>query len=193
MATHIVLEESGVPYEAVRVSLKDKTIAGGGDYLAVNPKGYVPALVLDNGDVYTENTALLAYAGGLNPAAGLIPADGTAANYRVREWLGYVSSELHKNTSPLLRPTTPEATITFQRELLARRLAFAEKALTGKSYLTGETFTVADAYLFVILSWFGRLQIDLAPYPNLKALHARVAARPAVFRVMTDEGLLKAA
>jgi glutathione S-transferase len=193
MATHIVLEESGLPYAAVRVNLKDKTTEAGEDYHSINAKGYVPSVRLDNGQLLTENTAVLAYMGELNPAAKLMPAAGSMENYRVREWLGFLSTELHKNVSPLFRSTTPEATMVAQRELLGRRLAYAEKALGHGPFLTGAQFTVADAYLFVILSWFARIKIDLAPYPNLKALLDRVAARPAVQKVMRDEGLLKIA
>ena len=192
-ASHIALEEAGVPFEIVRVNMKDKTAPDGSSYLTVNPKGYVPALVLDNGDVYTENTALLAWIGGLNPKSGLVPPAGTTANFRMHEWLGYLATEVHKTVSPLFRPTTPEATIAAQRELLARRLAYTEQQLAGKQYLTGDSFTVADCYLFIILSWFGRLNVDIAPYPNLKAYQARIAARPKVIKAMQDEGLLKAA
>jgi glutathione S-transferase len=193
LASHIVLEEAGKPYQAIRVSLKDKTTADGADFNAINPKGYVPAVQTDSGEILTENTALLAYLGEQAAGSQLMPVPGSSANFRVREWLGFLSSELHKNCGPLFRPNTPEATIAFQREILGRRLAYTDKALAGKSFLTGEQFTVADAYLFVITSWFPRLQIDAAPYPNIKTFNERVAKRAAVVKAMTDEGLLKAA
>ena len=193
MASHIVLAESGVPYSITRVDLKTKTTETGEDYTKINPKGYVPAVRLDNGAMIGENTALLAYLGELRPTAGLMPPAGTIENYRVREWLGFVSSELHKNCSPFFRPNTPEATLQAQRELLRTRLAYMEGELAGKQYLTGQAFTSADAYLFVVLGWFGHVGIDLAAWPNVKAFHARVAARSAVQQVMKDEGLLKAA
>ncbi|MFM2290075.1 MAG: hypothetical protein RL684_3218 [Pseudomonadota bacterium] len=193
MASHIVLEEIGVKYDAVRVNLKDKTTEGGDDYNAINPKGYVPAVRLDDGELIGENTALLAYLGELAPAKGLMPAAGTLANFRVREWLGYVSSELHKAYSPLFRPATPEATQQAQREHIAKRFAYVDKVLATQSYLTGEQFTPADAYLFVVASWSGRVNVDLEPFPNLRAFQARVAGRAAVQKVMKDEGLLKAA
>jgi glutathione S-transferase len=193
LASHIVLEEGGLPYSTVRVNLANKTTESGVDYNTINPKGYVPLVVLDNGQSIGENTALLAYLGEQSTRAKLMPAAGTMENYRVREWLGFVSSELHKNCSPLFRPDTPEATAKFQREILAKRLALVNEALAGKSGLTGEQFTPADAYLFVVLNWMGRLKIDLAPFPHLVAFHARVAARPAVQKAMKDEGLLKAA
>jgi len=138
MASHIVLEESGLPYTTTRVNLKDKTTEAGEDYHLVNPKGYVPCVRLDDGALLGENTALLAYLGELKPAAGLIPAGGTLENFRVREWLGFISSEVHKNCSPFFRPGTPEATLQALRELLATRLRYLEGALTGKSFLTGE-------------------------------------------------------
>jgi len=193
MAAHIVLAESGLPYSITRVNLKDKTTEAGEDYTQINPKGYVPCVRLDNGALIGENTALLGYLGELKPAANLMPPAGTLENYRVREWLGFVSSEMHKNCSPFFRPDTPEATLQAQREILRKRLAYLETELAGKSYLTGQAFTSADAYLFVVLNWFGHVGIDLAAYPNVKAFHARVAARAAVQQVMKDEGLLKAA
>lgn len=193
MAAHIVLAESGLPYSTTRVNLKDKTTEAGEDYTKINPKGYVPCVRLDDGALIGENTALLAYLGEQQPGAGLMPPAGTMANYRVREWLGFVSSEIHKNCSPFFRPDTPEATLQSQRELLRKRLAYLDGELAGKSYLTGPAFTSADAYLFVVLNWFGKVGIDLAEYPNVKAFHARVAARAAVQQVMKDEGLLKAA
>lgn len=193
LASHIVLAESGLPYATTRVNLKDKTTETGEDYNKINPKGYVPCVQLDNGAMIGENTALLGYLGELRPTAGLMPQSGTIENYRVREWLGFVSSEMHKNCSPFFRPDTPEATLQAQRETLRKRLAYLETELAGKSYLTGEAFTSADAYLFVVLNWFGHVGIDLAAYPNVKAFHARVAARAAVQQVMKAEGLLKAA
>ncbi len=193
MAAHIVLAESGLPYSTTRVNLKDKTTETGEDYTKINPKGYVPCVRLDNGAMIGENTALLGYLGELKPAAGLMPAAGTIENYRVREWLGFVSSEMHRNCTPFFRPDTPEATLQAQREILRKRLAYLETELAGKSFLTGQAFTSADAYLFVVLNWFGHVGIDLAAYPNAKAFHARVAARAAVQQVMKDEGLLKAA
>lgn len=193
MASHIVLEEAGVKFAAVKVNLRDKTTADGVDYNSISPKGYVPTVMLDDGAMLTENTALLAYLGELNPAAKLIPPAGTIENYRVREWLGFVSSELHKNAGPLFRPTTPEATVQVQREALTKRLTYTNQALGSGPFLTGANFTVADAYLFVVLSWLPKLKFDLVDYPNLKAFFERVSARPAVQKAMRDEGLLKAA
>jgi glutathione S-transferase len=193
LASHIALTEAGASFGIVKVNLKDKTTETGKDFNAINPKGYVPALQLDDGELITENTALLGYIGELDPKARLIPKAGTVGNLRVREWLGYINSELHKQCGPLFRPGTPEATIQFQREILARRLSYVDQALQGKSYLTGEEFTVADSYLFTVVNWAGRLQIDLAPWPNLRGFMERVKARPAVQSVLGAEGLLKPA
>src|SRR5580658_3499021 len=193
LASHIALIEAGAKFGIVKVNLKDKVTETGKDFTAINPKGYVPALMLDSGEVVTENTALLGYIGELDPKGHLLPKAGTIGNLRVREWLGYISSELHKQCGPLFRPSTPEATIQFQRELLGRRFGYVDQALKGKSYLTGEEFTVADSYLFTILSWAGRLQIDLTPWPNLRSFIERVKARPAVQSALGAEGLLKPA
>jgi glutathione S-transferase len=193
MASHIVLEESGVDYQAIRVNLKDKLTADGQDYNGINPKGYVPSVQLNSGQVICENAALLPFLGELNPAAHLLPPHGTMENYRVREWTAYVSTELHKNISPLFRPTTPEATAMAQREVLARRFGYIDKMLGSGPHLTGANFTVADAYLFVVLSWFGPLKLHLGDYPNLQAFFKRVLARPAVQKALTDEGILAGA
>jgi glutathione S-transferase len=195
MASHIVLEELGKPYESVRVDIRDpaRKTSSGENYLSVNPQGYVPSLKLASGEVLTETSALLAWLGEQDPTHRLMPPAGTLTNFRVREWLGFLSVELHKNCSPLFRPGTPEETIRLSREMLAKRLAYVNEALGSKPYLTGEQFTPADAYLFVILSWFGRLNIDMAPYPNLQALQARAGARASVQKVLKDEGLVKAA
>lgn len=191
LASFIVLEELGIPFEFVRVNLKEKTLADGADYNKVNPKGYVPTVVLDDGEVLTENSALLAYLGELDPRHVLMPPAGTLGNFRVREWLGYINSEVHKTVSPLFRSTTPEATVKAQHELLDRRLKYIEPILARHSYLTGEHFTVADAYLYVILSWLPRLQLDLAAYPNLKNYFDRMKARPAITRALEKEAAPK--
>ena len=178
-ASHIVLEESGLPYEAAYVDIKTRQTRDGREYDLINPKGYVPCIQLP----------LLPYLGELNPGAGLLPPHGTLENFRVREWTTYVSIELHKNCSPLFRPTTPEATKDVQRQLLAKRFAYVDKAIGAGPHLTGNPFTVADAYLFVVLSWFPRWKAELSHYPNLQAFYTRVRHRPAVDSVIRDEGL----
>ena len=193
MAAHIVLEESGMHYQAIRVNLKDKLTADGQDYSSINPKGYVPCVLLNSGQVICENAALLPFLGELHPTAHLLPAHGTMENYRVREWTTFVNVELHKNMSPLFRPTTPEAWVQNQHEVLKRRFTYTNERMGDAPYLTGANFTVADSYLFVVLSWFSRLNMSLDAYPNLKAFFKRVLARPAVQKVLADEGRLEAA
>jgi len=187
LASHIALEESGLPYQVVRVSLRDKKTSDGVDFNTINPKGYVPALKLDNGEVLTEGGALLAYIGELQPSRGLIPAAGTLENYRVREWLVFIGSELHKNAGPLFSPKTPEATRATQIEALKRRLTYVSEALAKRPFLTGEKFTVADAYLYTVLSWMGHLGIELAGWPALKAYYERIGTRPAVQAALKAE------
>lgn len=189
LASHIVLQEIGLPYQAVRVNLKEKKTSDGADYTQINRKGYVPALKLDNGELLTEGPALLAYLGELQPHRQLIPMAGTLENYRVREWLIFVSTELHKNASPLFRPTTPDATREFQMEAVKKRLSYVNEALSERPFLTGQNFTVADAYLFTVLSWHERMKLDLAQWPALQSFYQRVLARPAVQAVMQEEGL----
>lgn len=189
LAAHIVLEESAVPYQAILVDFKTRRAADGRLLDEINPKGYVPSVELTGGEVLCENAALLPYLGELNPAAKLLPPHGTLENYRVREWVTFVSVELHKNSSPLFRPTTPEETKRIQRELLAKRFGYVEQRLGPGTHLTGELFTVADAYLFVVLSWFPRWQARREDFPNLNAFYQRVRARPAVERAIRSEGL----
>jgi glutathione S-transferase len=193
MAAHIVLEESGVAYQAIRVDLREKRTADGQDYNSINPKGYVPAVQLHSGQVICENSALLPFLGELNPEAHLLPPHGTMENYRVREWTVFINGELHKNMSPLFRPTTPEAWVQNQQEVLKRRFGYTNERMGDGPYLTGAHFTVADSYLFVVLSWFSRLKLNLNEYPNLKAFFKRVLARPAVQKALADEGKLEGA
>jgi glutathione S-transferase len=187
LASHIALQESGLPYEAIRVNLRDKKTSDGVDYNTINRKGYVPALKLDNGEVLTEGSALLAYIGELQPSRQLISAPGTLENYRVREWLVFISTELHKAASPLFNPKTPEATRAMQIEAIKRRLGYVNEALANRSYLMGDNFSVADAYLFTVLGWLGRFDIDLGDWPAVKGFFERVRARPAVQTVLKAE------
>ena len=191
LASRIVLEESGVAYQAIRVNPKDKKTENGQDYNSINPKGYVPAVELHGGQVICENSALLPFLGELNPEAHLLPPHGTMENYRVREWTAFVNTELHKNLSPLFRPTTTEAWVQNQHEVLKRRFTYANEQMGQGPYLTGANFTVADAYLFVILTWFDRLKMSLNEYPNLKAFFTRTLARPAVQKALAADGRLE--
>jgi glutathione S-transferase len=189
LAAHIALAESGLPYEAEQVDLKSKKTASGADFNLINPKSYVPALKLDSGETLTEGSALLAYIGELAPSSQLIMPAGTMGNYRVREWLAFIGSELHKNFGPLFRATTPEATRQAQLETLRRRFGYVDASLTGKHYLTGDQFTVADAYLYTVLRWTVPLKIDLSSWPQLTAFVTRVTARPEVQSTLEAEGL----
>ena len=190
LSPHIVSRELGIPVELKKTSTKDKTIDGGGDYWKVNGKGYVPALELDNGQVLTEGPAIVQYLADQKPESGLAPKAGSFERYRLQEWLNFITSEIHKQFSPLFRPTTPDEYKKIAKENLANRFAWLDKQLAGKDYLMGK-FSVADAYLFTVLGWTKPTQIDLSQWPNLAAYHARVAARPKVQEAMKAEGLIK--
>lgn len=189
LSPNIVAHELDLPIELVKVT--DKKTPDGRDYLTINPKGYVPALELDDGEVLTEGPAIVQYLADRKPEAQLAPASGTMARYRLQEMLGFINSELHKSYSPLFVKTTPDETRAERHEYLRKRYRTIEAALDGKSYLFGEQFTVADAYLFVVTSWARFVKLDLSDFPNVQAFLARVAARPAVQAAMTAEGLIK--
>ena len=191
LSPHIVAEEAGIELRLQKVDLKTKTINSEGDFLAINAKGYVPALQLDDGEVLTEGPVIGQYLADLKPEKGLAPRAGTLARYHLQEWLGYINSEIHKTYSPLFRPTTPAETRAERLAYLGKRYDLVEKQLTGRSYLLGEQFTVADAYLFTVTNWAGTVKLDLAPFPNVRAFQERVAARPAVKAAMKAEGLGK--
>jgi glutathione S-transferase len=191
LATSIALREAGIPFELVKVSHHTHKTADGVDLNEINSKGYVPALLLDNGELLTENAALLSYIADLNPAAKLAPPNGTLERYRVSEWLAFINSELHKGFSPLFAPDASPDMKQYARNLLTKRVGWLADKLGSKPYLLGEQFTVADAYLFVVLSWSSHVAFDLTPWPNLRAFLERVAARPHVIEAMTAEGLLR--
>jgi glutathione S-transferase len=190
LASLIALQESGVAFETAALDRKTRRTSDGLDYKEVNSKGYVPALRLDDGQVLTENVAVLLYIADINPAAKLAPAAGTLERYRLIEWLAFISSEIHKNYSPLFSPAASEDTKQFMRGNLAKRLDWLNGAL-GSTLLTGDTFTVADAYLFTVLGWSGKVGVDLAKWPNLKRFHAELASRPSVLAALKAEGLSK--
>jgi len=189
LASHIVLEELGVPFEPVFVSLKRKVTAAGADFNAINPKGYVPVLELDGGALLTEGTAILQYLADLKPAAGLAPANGTLERYRLQEWLGFINSEIHKAFGPLFDPSAADAAKDLARQRIARRFDYTEQALAGREFLVGNRFTVADAYLYTVLGWSDHAGIDLGRWPALRAYHARIATRPAVLAAQAAEKL----
>ena len=190
LSPHIVLEEVGIAAETEQVNNQEKKTKTGKDYWSVNPKGQVPALQLDSGEMLTEGPVIVQYLADQKPASGLVPAPGTIERYRVQEWLNFITSELHKSFGPIFRPTTPDAYKTISRENLGKRFDWLDKQLAGKQYLMGDKFTVADAYLFTVLRWSPRVEIDISKWPNLKAYIDRVAARPKVQAAMKAEGLI---
>jgi glutathione S-transferase len=192
LTVHIVLHELGVAHEREAVNLKTRQCAGGADYLALNPKGYVPALQLDDGAVLTEVAAIVQYlADSVADNGGLLAPAGAMERYRAVEWLTFISTELHKNFGPLFNPHASDDMRAQAVSALRRRLGYVNTALEGRAYLLGSQYTVADAYLFVVTSWAGHVQLDLADFPHVAALQARVAARPAVQAALRHEGLLK--
>ncbi|MDE2401125.1 MAG: glutathione transferase GstA [Burkholderiales bacterium] len=190
LSPHIVLEETGLTYATEAVDLKTKLTASGANYADLNPKGYVPALLLDSGELLTEGPAIVQYLADLVPAKQLAPANGTVARYQLQSWLAFISTEIHKNFSPFFNPTASADMKATARAHLERRLSYTNERLAGQPYLLGEVFSVADAYLFVILNWAPFVQLDLAPWPSLLAFQARVAARPAVQAALKAEGLI---
>ena len=191
LSPHIALHEAGLPFQAVMASTKTHKLADGTDYYGINPKGYVPLLELDDGQRLSEGPAIVQYIADLAPASRLAPAAGTMERYRLMEWLNFISSELHKGFSPLFTPGMPEEAKTMARNKLGDRLAWVNGQLEGRPYLMGDTFTVADAYLFTVASWGKFVAVDIAPFTTLTAFMARVAARPAVQAAMKAEGLIK--
>jgi glutathione S-transferase len=193
LASHITAREAGLSLDLKRADTKTKKLEDGSDYFAINSKGAVPALKLDNGQVLTEGVAIMQYLADQKPDSGLAPKNGTLERYRVQEWLNYITSEVHKSFSPLWNPTADPAVKAWALDGLKKKFDWLDKQLAGKKYLTGDAFTVADAYLFTVVNWTNFLGIDLAAYPTLKEFQARVAARPKVQEAMEAEGLNKKA
>ncbi|HET7812564.1 MAG TPA: glutathione transferase GstA [Steroidobacteraceae bacterium] len=193
LASHIVAREAGIDVELKRTDTKTKKLEDGSDYFAVNSKGAVPALRLDNGQVLTEGPVILQYLADQKPGSHLAPQAGTIERYRLLEWLNYLTSEVHKTFSPLFNPAANDAVKAYAVQNVEKRFDWIEKQLAGKQYLTGDTFTIADAYLFVLANWSNFVGIDLGKWPALKAFQARVAARPKVQEAMEAEGLVKKA
>lgn len=180
LSPHIVLREAGLPFELVKVDLRAKRVAGGGDFSAVNPKGYVPLLELNDGERLTEGPAIVQYIADQVPSRDLAPPWGTLARYRLQEWLNFTTSELHKSFSPMFAPTTPEDYKAVLRDRLRQRFAFVNAALGDGSFLLGQGFSVADAYLYVMLTWCKGMNVPIDGFDRLTAYATRVAERPAV-------------
>ena len=191
LAPHIVLHEAGLAFEPVLASTKTHKLADGTDYYTINPKGYVPLLELDNGERLSEGPAIVQYVADQVPAKNLAPANGTMARYRLQEWLNFITSELHKGIGGLFNPAMPEEAKALMRTKALARLGWVNEQLEGKSYLMGDTFSVADAYLFTVVGWTKLVGVDVSSLSHLGAFVARMAARPAVQAAMKAEGLVK--
>ena len=191
LSPHIVLLEAGLPYTLVKVDSKTKKTEGGGDYLAINSKGAVPALQLDDGRVLTEGPAVVQYLADLKPESGLAPRAGTFERYQLMEILNFITSEIHKSFSPLFNPASSADMKEAAVSALSKRFDWLTGFLGKKPYLLGNTFTVADAYLFTVLTWTGHVKIDLGKWPVLAEYKDRVSKRPKVVAAMKEEGLIK--
>lgn len=184
---HIIANELGLPIELVKVDSKTKRTEHGEDFLAINPKGYVPALQLDDGSVLTEGPAVVQYLADLKPEAQLAPANGSMARYRLQEMLGYINSELHQSYMPLFNPETSDGVRTERMAHLRKHYGLIDATLGRTPFLLGEQFSITDAYLFVVTRWSAFVKLDLSPFPHLLAFQERIAARPAVQAAMRRE------
>lgn len=187
LSPHIVLREAGLEFELEKVDLRSKQTAGGVDFKTVNPKGSVPALALDDGQVLTEGPAVVQYLADLVPEKQLAPAAGSMARYRLMEWLNFISTELHKGFSPLFNPAMPAEAKKITLDRLVSRLDYLETQLQPDSYLLGSQFTVADAYLFTVLRWSTPFDLDLSRWLAIEAYFKRVSERPAVQAALAAE------
>lgn len=193
LSVHIILREGEFSFDTEKVDLATKKTATGADYLSVNPNGYVPALVLNDGYILTEGPAIIQYLADSVPEKNLAPAVGTKERYQLMQWLNFISTELHKGFSPLFNAQAPEQWKTIVADQLGRRLNMASHQLEGNYWLMGSEFTVADAYLFTVLSWGKHVGIEIDRWPVLKAYQGQVFERPAVRAAMEAEGLLQSA
>jgi len=191
LAPHIALREAGLPFTLELVDTGTKRTASGADYLSVNPNGYVPAFEAEPGFILTEGPAIMQYIADRAPESGLAPPPGSAQRYRLQSWLNFITSEIHKGFSPLFKPGMPAEAKTMFKEQLAQRFDHVEKHLAQHDYLLGNSFSIADAYLFVTTGWSGFVGIDLKRWPAILAFRERVQSRPSVQEAMRAEGLLK--
>jgi glutathione S-transferase len=189
LAPHIVAREAGVELQLEKVDFKTRTLDSGADFSTINPKGYVPALQLDDGEILTEGPAIVQYLADQKPDTALVPACGTRARYRLQEMLGYVNSEIHKSYGPLFNPAITPAAREERVAYLHKRYALLEGRLARHDYLVGDRFSAADAYLFTVTRWAELLKVDLSAFPNVLAFQKRIAARPAVRATLAAEGL----
>jgi glutathione S-transferase len=191
LAPHIALREAGLAFELEQVDHRQKKTKDGGDYRAINPKGQVPALRLDDGQILTEAAVIVQYVADQKPAAKLAPPAGGLARYRLQEWLNFIASEMHKEVGALFNRNASDEWKAQQKETLVPKFEFLAQALAGRDFLMGDQFTVADGYLYTILRWAKLNKIDLARWPALAAFFQRVEARPAVQAALKAEGLIK--
>lgn len=191
LSPHIALKESGLAFEAIAAPTKTHQLPDGTDYYTINPLGYVPLLVLDDGRQLREGPAIVQYIADQVPAKQLAPANGTFERSKLQEWLNFLATELHKGFSPLFTAGMPDEAKALAKTRLISRLKWLDGELANKSYLMGDTFTVADGYLFTVANWTKHVGIDISGLPNLSAFMARVGARPAVQDAMRAEGLIK--
>jgi glutathione S-transferase len=189
LSPHIVALEAGIPLQLIKVDGKTKRTENGDDFLQINPKGYVPALQLDSGELLTEGTAIVQYLADQKPESKLAPANGSLPRYHLQEFLGYINSELHKSYSPLFNPATSAEVRQERKEYLRKRYAMLDSVLAKQDWLLGDHFTAADAYLFTITNWAGSVDLDLSEFKALAAFQQRVAARPKVRAALQAEGL----
>ena len=189
LSPHIVLHEADLPFEAVRVNTKTHKLDDGSDYYRINPKGYVPTLEFDDGSRLTEGPAIVQWIADQVPDKRLAPPAGTMPRYRLIEWLNFVSTELHKQYSPLFNAAMPDEAKSLLKDKLQGRYAWLDEQLADRSYLMGDDFTVADAYLYVVTRWAAPMKIDLSARGRVGAFMSRMAARPAVRRALAEEGL----
>jgi glutathione S-transferase len=191
LAPHIALQEAGLAFEAIAAPTKTHKLPDGTDYYTINPLGYVPLLVLDDGRQLRESPAILQYIADQVPAKHLAPANGTFERYKLQEWLNFIGTELHKGFAPLFTPGMPDEAKTIAKTRLTSRLQWVDGELATSPYLMGDTFTVADSYLFTVAGWSKYVGVDVSSLANLGAFMAKVGARPAVQNAMRAEGLIK--
>jgi glutathione S-transferase len=191
LSPHIVLAESGLPYEIESVNLKTRQTASGEDFDHRNPKGYVPALLLDSGDLLTEGPAIVQYIADQAADKRLAPPSGSLARYQLQGWLTFIGTELHKSCSPFFNPTATEECRKIAKDNILKRLDYVRDVLAGRSYLMGEDFTVADAYLYTVLSWSRYMKLEISGWPEIAEYYKRVQARPAVQKALETERTAK--
>jgi glutathione S-transferase len=193
LSPHIALLEAGLPYDLVKVDLRAKKLENGDDFLKVNPKGQVPVLALDSGELVTEGPVIIQMIADRAADKNLAPTRDSAERYKLLEWLNFITTELHKSFGPMFSPVLADDAKAFFKDRVMGKFKYVDSQLAGRDHLMGSQFTVADGYLFTMLSWADRLKFDLSEMPNLMAYKARVGARPKVQEALTKEGLTKAA